>query len=656
MKKSLYLQDIPLIEARKRLQDVLMDAGIWKTLAKETIPVGEQALGRVLTDPIRSKLSSPHYNSAAMDGFAVQSKDTMGAKPAFPVILKNGNPTKYVDTGDPIPEGCNAVIPIEEVESLDETGTIAKDPRAPIKIQIRASIVPWKNIRMLGEDISLSQLIFSSGHVLQPVDLGVIAAAGYSEINVARKPLVAILPTGSELVPIGYNPGPGDILEFNSIVLAGKILQWGGLPTRFAIIPDDYEKILNNVMKAAEDFDLILLIAGSSAGSEDYSATVIGNTGELLVHGVAVHPGHPVIIGTIKNGRRLIPIIGIPGFPISAALTTDIFVENLMNIWLGRQALKVNTIQAKLTRKLVSSTGDDDYIRVALAKVGRQILASPLAKGAGMIRSLAQADGILIVPSGVQGYEKGTEVKINLLKSENEIDRTILCIGSHDLILDELSQYLSERNRRFLSVNVGSLGGLIALSNGESHMAGSHLLDPETGEYNLRYVKEYVTLKPVRIIALAKRDQGLLVRKGNPKKIITLADLRRKDVTIINRQRGSGTRILLDFHLDKNKLLPKDINGYGQEEYTHLGVAAAVISGRVDCGLGIAAAAAAYDLDFIPLFNERYDLIIDQQFADSDLISPLYAVLHDKKFRETISKMKGYDVEIMGKVIAELSG
>jgi len=650
---SLYLRDIPLQKAINLLEEALKKANLWKVLGAELIPLDQNALGRVLFNPLHAKISSPGFNSAAMDGFVVKSEETVGATLSSPNSLLVDTQAKYVDTGDLIPEGFNAVVPIEDVESLDTIGENSSDPRRPASIRLRSATVPWKNIRPMGEDIFLTQLIFVGGHVIRPVDLGVIAAAGYSEIEVARKPRVAILPTGSELVPIGSVPKSGEILEFNSLILAGKIIEWGGDATRFKIITDNFETIFEEVVAAAAEYDLILLNAGSSAGSEDFSAGVVEKSGELLVHGVAARPGHPVIIGMVDIEERRVPIIGVPGYPVSAALTLDIFVKKLMIKWLGRSYIAEEKITARLTRKVTSPPGDDDYIRVVLSKVGNEILAAPLSRGAGVISSLSQADGLLVIPSGVQGLEYGKKVEITLLRDRTDIERTILCVGSHDLILDKITEFISKKGRRFLSINVGSMGGLIALNRGENHIAGSHLLDVETGDYNYSYIKKYITNTSVRVIALALREQGLIVKKGNPKNINSLNDLVRPEIMYINRQKGAGTRVLLDYSLNADNILSDQIHGYGQEEYTHIGVAAAVASGRADCGLGISAASMAYELDFVPLFKERYDLIIDKRFSDSELLQPLYDVFKDAEFKKSISELKGYDFEIMGKIMME---
>lgn len=667
---SVYLHDIPLYEAKARLQSALELADLWRVLSTENIPLDENAIGRVLVEPVWAKISSPHYHASAMDGFAVRAEETVEAQPTTPItfsILGVYSPkTVYVDTGDPIPEGFNAVIPIENVEALDEGGEITPAIRHPASIRIRAGVTPWSHVRPLGEDIVQTQLVLPAGQVLRPVDLGAVAASGYQSMIVARKPRVAILPTGTELVPLGSDLKAGDILEYNSLVLAAQVKAWGGDPIRFSITPDDFDAICVRVEEAAQEHDLILLNAGSSAGAEDFSAQVVEKLGTLLVHGVAVRPGHPVILGMIRTNDfqstplgmgaqlKVIPIVGVPGYPVSAALTGEIFVEPLIAKWTGRHPQELPVEQAYLTRKITSPGGDDDYVRVTVGKVGDKLLAAPLPRGAGIISSLVRADGLVLLPRGMQGAEAGDAVDVRLYCSRVELDRTIFCIGSHDMTLDLLAQFLSERNRRLASVNVGSQGGLIALKRGEAHLAGSHLLDPETGEYNLSYIRQYLSDIPVKVFGFVGREQGLMVRRDNPKGLKSLGDLNRSEVRFVNRQRGAGTRVLLDYNLSKMGIAVESIQGYKQEEYTHLGVAAAVASGRADCGLGIPAAAHSLNLDFIPLFQETYQLIIPNVFAESDLLIPLFEVLDDKIFKQAVMKMPGYNVSEMGKLMAQV--
>ena len=662
---SVYLHDIPLDQAKARFNAALREAGLDGILGIEEIPLDENALGRVLAEPVWARLSSPHYHASAMDGFAVRAKDTEGASLSAPVTLRYGDQTTYVDTGDPLPDWANAVIPIEETEPLTLAGEVDPAARKPYAIRIRAAIPPWRHVRPMGEDMIATELVLPAGHILRPVDLGACAGSGHDSLRVARKPGVAILPTGTELRLIGEPVQAGDIIEYNSVVLAAQVRAWGGEPVRFPITADDFEQIKARVSEAAREHDLVLLLAGSSAGSEDFSARVVEAVGTLLVHGIAVRPGHPVILGMAKDeGRRVeslsvsrpqspVPVIGIPGYPVSAALTGEIFVEPLLARWVGRSPAEPMTIRAQMTRKVTSPGGDDDYMRVVVGMVGERTLAAPISRGAGVISSLVRADGIVILPRGSQGVAAGDEVEVRLYRSPRELEQTILAMGSHDMTLDLLAQFLAGK-RRLVSANVGSQGGLVALKREEAHLAGSHLLDPETGEYNLSSIQRYLPGVPVVVITLVGREQGLMVLRGNPAGVREIADLAGKGVRFVNRQRGAGTRVLLDYHLAKLGIESGQVEGYDQEEYTHLAVAAAVASGRADCGLGIAAAAQALHLDFLPLFQERYDLVIPEAYYNNPLLTPLLEMLEDGAFREAVARLPGYEVSQMGKIVTRM--
>lgn len=659
---NIYLRDIPFDQAWERLRLALEEAGLWGPLEAEQVPL-DQALGRVTAEPVWAATSSPHYHAAAMDGYALLAASTDGASDRMPVTLTLGPQASYVDTGDPLPEWADAVVPIENVEPIGRT----EAGRAPEAVRLRAPLTPWSHVRPMGEDMVATELVLPAGHTLRPVDLGALAGSGHGTVRVWRRPRVAIIPTGSELVPSGSKPRPGQIIEYNSLVLAAQVETWGGAAERRPIVRDDLERIRQAMTEAAIDHDLVLVNAGSSAGSEDFTARAVESLGRLLVHGVAVRPGHPVILGMLERidapasdrpsaqvPRRQVPVIGVPGYPVSAALTGEIFVEPLLSRWLGHRPLEPMTVQAVLTRKVHSSAGDDEYLRVTVGRVGERIVAAPQARGAGVITSLVRADGIVLIPSGVQGVEAGEIVTVRLYRTPQEIDRTIMILGSHDLTIDLMAQFLAEAGSRLTSANLGSIGGLVALRRGEAHLAGSHLLDPETGEYNLTHVRQYLPGVPVVVTALVGREQGLIVAPGNPKGINGLADLTRPDVSFVNRQRGAGTRLLLDHHLGRLGLLSESIRGYDREEYTHLAVAAAVASARADCGLGIRAAARSLDLDFVPLFNERYDLIIPRLHYESPVLRPLLDLLSDPRFREAVRAMPGYDVTPMGTIIAEI--
>lgn len=669
MKRNIYLEDIPMETAQEALAKALQKAGRWGPLAAETIPVA-QAAGRITAEAVWAKLSAPHYHASAMDGYALRAQDTAGATETTPLRLtlvgkdevepKEERPALPVNTGQPLPPWANAVVMIEHTQPVNgEDGE-------QVGIEIRASLAPWHHVRPMGEDMVATELVLPANHRLRPVDLGALAGSGHATVSVYRRPRVAIIPTGSELVTLEQveegGISAGEIIEYNSIVLATQVEAWGGSATRWPIIPDESEAIKEAVAEAAREHDLVLVNAGSSAGSKDYTAHVVQELGELLVHGVAVRPGHPVIMGMIGRGEEhdepLTPVIGVPGYPVSAALTGEIFIEPVLAHWLGQRPFEAPTLQASLTRKILSHTGDDDFVRVAVGQVGEKVMATPISRGAGVITSLVRADGLVRIPRFSEGAEAGTPVTVHLYRTPAEIARTIVAIGSHDLTIDLLSQFLAARGEgwRLASANVGSLGGLVALRRGEAHLGGSHLLDPESGEYNVSYVRRYLPDEDVVLVTLVGREQGWIVPPGNPKGLATWADAANPDVHIVNRQRGAGTRVLLDYELQQAGIEPDAVPGYTREEYTHLAVAAAVASGTADAGPGIRAAARALDLGFVPLSHERYDLVIPRRHYESELLQPLLALLHDASFREAVAALPGYDVGPMGEIAAEITG
>ena len=669
MERKFYLEDIPLEDAWGAFREALTAANLWHPLDAETVPLS-QAHGRVTAEAVWARLSSPHYHASAMDGYALRAEDTVGASEVAPVrfaLLLAGeqgsegagekassandsfSPALAVNTGHPLPPWANAVVMIEHVQS------VTLDDGRP-GIELRAALPPWYHVRSMGEDMVATELVLPANHRLRPVDLGALAGAGHATVRVIGRPRVAIIPTGSELVPVDAGePPPGRIIEYNSLVLAAQVESWGGAPTRWPIVADDFDAIRAAVSAAAADHDLVLLNAGSSAGSEDYTAHVVQSLGRLLVHGVAVRPGHPVVLGTIevtsdKGSKLVTPIIGVPGYPVSAALTGEIFVEPLLARWQGQQPHQPPTLPGTLTRKIASHTGDEDFVRVVVGQVGEQTTVTPISRGAGVITSLVRADGIVRIPRFSEGADAGAAVTVHLYRDPRDIARALVAIGSHDLALDLLAQFLAERHEglRLVSANVGSLGGLVALRRGEAHLAGTHLLDPETGEYNTAYVRRYLPGQRVALVTLAGREQGWLVARGNPLGLSGWDDAARPDVRLVNRQRGAGTRVLLDYELGRRGIAPAVVRGYEREEYTHLAVAAAVASGAADAGLGIQAAARALRLDFVPLAHEPYELAIPQAVYESERLRPLLDLLTDDAFRAAVAAMPGYDTSVMG--------
>ncbi len=639
-RRKMYLEDIPLDEALGRFFGALEKVGTLKPLDSERVPL-QEAIGRVTASPVWAVASSPHYHSAAMDGVVVHAEETYGASKTSPLRLKLGEQARWVDTGDPIPLGFNAVIMAEDVQPLGDN-----------EIEIMAASAAWQHVRPLGEDIVATELVLPENHIVRPVDLGAMAAAGLTEVEVRRKPRVAIIPTGTELISPGERLEPGKIIEFNSLMMAGLVEEWGGIAIRHRVVPDDFSLIKEAVRSSLKECDIVITNAGSSAGSEDYTAGVISELGQLLAHGAAIRPGHPIVLGMAMDK----PFIGIPGYPVSCVLTMELFAKPLIARFLGIAPASRPKVRAIMTRKVLSPMGEDEFLRVKLGRVGGRMVATPLTRGAGVIMSLVRADGIVRIPRFTEGTNAGEEVDVELLRPQDEVENTVVAIGSHDLTLDLLASLLHKKYPllSLSSSNVGSLGGLIALRRGEAHLAGTHLLDEETGEYNISYIKSTLSGQKVVLMNLVYRQQGFIVAKGNPKNIQGLQDLTGNDVSYINRQRGSGTRILLDYELKKAGIDPASIKGYDRDEFTHTGVAAAVASGTADVGLGILAAARALDLDFVPLLQERYDLAIPAEFYHSPLLQPFLEVVRSAEFKEQVAALGGYDVSQTGDVLAEI--
>ncbi|MBV9582460.1 MAG: molybdopterin biosynthesis protein [Chloroflexi bacterium] len=636
--REIYLEDIPLEDALKKFWSALDAVSALAPLPAEPVDV-EAALGRVTAEPVFARLSVPHYHAAAMDGIAVRADDTLGASETNPVHLQTDTQAIWVDTGDPLPHDTNAVIMAEQVQDLGDG-----------RLEIMAAVAPWQHVRSMGEDLVATELVLPENHVLSAVDLGAATAAGHTCLHLRRRPRVAILPTGSELVEAGRSPLPaGAIVDFNSVVLAGQVREWGGAPTRLPITPDERGLILARVDAALGEYDVVIVNAGSSAGSEDYTAGIVRELGDLLVHGVAIRPGHPLVLGVAQSK----PLIGLPGYPVSAILTSELFLKPLLYRLQGLPTPPRPTTTATITRKLLSPMGEEEYVRVKLGQVGERLVAAPLSRGAGVIMSMVRADGLVRIPRFSEGVHAGGEVDVELLRSMDDIRKTVVCIGSHDLALDLLSNALARRTpgASLASANVGSLGGLLALARGEAHLAGSHLLDEATGEYNVSYIQRHLAGVAVVLVHLAGRVQGLILPKGNPRGLRVLEDLAQPGIQFVNRQRGSGTRVLLDYRLRQLGITAETIGGYEREQYTHLAVAADVAGGAADVGLGILAAARALDLDFVPLFNEQYQLVIPRHHYESDVLAPVLSILADTSFQSEVNALGGYDVADMGTVI-----
>jgi putative molybdopterin biosynthesis protein len=631
-----FIHDVPAAEALAAWRAACAAAGCPERV--EAVRLGlHEAVGRVTAEPVWATRSSPSFDASAMDGIAVRAAHTVGASESTPVHIDAGA-FIVVDTGDPLPEDFDAVIMREHVHH-DEAG----------RAELRGAVAPYQHVRSIGEDVSAGELLLPEGHRLRAVDVAAAAAAGAVDVLVRRRPVVAVLPTGDEIRPVGTDPAPGVILDTNSLMLAAQAEAAGCEAVRTEIIPDDPERIASAVSEAAESADLVIVVAGSSAGRDDHTAAVVERLGTLAVHGVAVRPGHPVVMGTVGST----PVIGAPGYPVSAALTFDIFVAPVLAALEGAAPTEYPRARARIARKLASSMGMDDWVRVRLGRVGGDLVATPLPRGAGVLTSLVRADGLLVVPAGLEGHHAGTEVDVLLLRGVGEIDRTIVAIGSHDLVLDLAASEMraADPGVTLASSNAGSLGGLVALRDGLCHIAGSHLLDPETGEYTLPYVDRVLGDADIAIVRLVHREQGVIVAPGNPRGIAGIDDLAQPGLRYVNRQRGAGTRVLLDHELRRRGIAPEAITGYAREEHTHLAVAAAVAAGRADAGLGVLAAARAFGLDFVPVTREPYDLVLRTETLDDPVTAALWALLEDPEFRTAVEALGGYDTGEMGRRI-----
>jgi putative molybdopterin biosynthesis protein len=636
--RNVYLKMKTLAEAR---EIILTEFHSLAAPATEIIPV-QDAVGRTLSRPMTAELSSPHFHAAAMDGVAVRAASTFGANPAEPIELTVNEDAFFVNTGHVMPEHTDAVIMIEHLNILGEHA-----------VQIEAPVFPWQHVRKIGEDIVATELLFPQNHVITPYCLGALITGGIFNVPVKKKPRILIIPTGSELVNWQTSTAalePGQVLESNSYVLGSLAEDAGATFTRSEQLMDDPATIKSAVKTAmTDDVDMVLTVGGSSAGSEDYAKDVILELGEVLVHGVTIMPGKPVIVGKI-NAK---PIFGIPGYPVSAIIAFEQFVKPLIDQMCGRPEKQRSELTVEPTRKVASKLGLEEFVRVKLGTVGERVVATALPRGAGLITSITEADGIIRIPDHVEGLPENQPVKAELLKPAAAIDNTIVAVGSHDNTLDIIADELKGGSTGYSlsSSHVGSMGGLMAVKRGACHVAGTHLLDTEDGSYNRSYLMKYLPTLDVRLVNLVMRDQGFIIPKGNPKGIKDIGDLVRDDLSFINRQGGSGTRILLDYRLQQRNIDPGAINGYDTEEYTHMSVAVAVLSGTVDVGLGIYAAAKALDLDFIPVVTEQYDLVIPQAHFESAKIQALMDIINSDVFKKRVIALGGYATDKTGLVI-----
>ena len=627
--RNLYLNAISPEEASETYGKLLKETGFFRETAERVSTY--DAAGRITSGSIYANCCSPLYNSAAMDGIAVIASETESAREERPLRLQKGH-YMQVDTGDPLEAPFDAVIMAEEINEMED-GTV----------EIYSSVPVWQHVRPIGEDIAAGEMVLPKAHRIRAVDIGALLASGHPEVDVLKRKRVGILPTGTEIVPSGTPTKPGDIIDSNTGMIAGLVREAGGIAVRYGIVPDDREALRKGLAIALEENDLVVVIAGSSAGREDYTASVLEEMGTVAVHGVSVKPGKPVILAAV-GGK---PVIGLPGYPVSAYLAFRMFAEPLIS---GRMAGE-EKVEAVLSKRIVSSLKYREFVRMRAGTVDGRVIASPMQRGAGALMNLVKADGYCIVPQKSEGFEAGETVELHLLKDRSEIENTLISVGSHDMIMDEIGERMSLKYPGFSlsSAHVGSMAGLLALKRGETTIAPTHLLDEKTGVYNVAVLKELFPEGGVVLIKGVERIQGIMVKKGNPLGIEGVESLRGK--RYVNRQKGAGTRVLLDYLLKEKGISPREIIGYEREAATHMAVAAAVSGGDVDAGMGIRAAADAMGLDFIEVRPEEYDFAVWEKDLKDPKLKAFLSILTDAGFLSKVDAMGGYAYPKIGTVV-----
>ena len=609
-----YLSVISLAEAR-----ALMERSFPAVPGVVRVPVTAGTVGRITAAPIFARFSVPAIHLSAMDGIAVRSAETLGASEQNPVTLPGA---ARVNTGNIVPAGYDAVVMIEDVWVDGETYTIRKP------------VSPWQHIRPVGEDIGESEMILPSHHRIRPQDVGALANYGVTEVDVLNV-RAGLIPTGSELVPAGVMPPPGKVVESNTLMAASVLAEAGVEAHRYPIVPDDPDRIRDAVRRGVAENDILLVSAGSSAGTRDYTADIVRDLGEVLAHGVAIKPGKPVIVGRVEGK----PVIGLPGYPLAAATVLRELVMPLVARY-GLPVREPGHVAARLTTSLQSDIGTDEFVLLSVGKIGDRWVAVPQSRGAGIQMSAVRANGYLRIPEDMEGAEAGKTVDVRLTVPRAEAEEAVLVTGSHDPALDYLADLVRPRGVDVHSTHLGSMGGVIALKKEECHAAPMHLLAPD-GTYNTYYLERYMPGADLALLCVAERQQGVISRDG-----LSFDDLPGR--TFINRQKGSGTRMLLDHTLAVRGIDPASIPGYGREATTHLAVALAVRTGEADAGMGVYSAAKALDLAFVPVATERYELVMHRAMLDDPRITALVETVSSAAFKRVLRDLGGYETDETG--------
>ncbi|MCL1935787.1 MAG: molybdopterin biosynthesis protein [Defluviitaleaceae bacterium] len=597
--RNLYLKTTPIEEALENFYKYIKIKS--ETEEIEVI----NSLGRILSRSVFAKYSSPNYNSCAMDGIITNSEKIKNASEINPIILTETKDFLYVNTGNLLKEPFDCVVMIEDITEIEKN-----------KIAVKKSAKPWQHVRIIGEEIIEGELVLSSNNKIRPFDISAMLSSGITTIFVKKQITVAIIPTGSELIDIHEVPKLGNVIESNSYMLEASLKNYGFLANRYDRVKDDYDIIKNAIINATKKNDVVLISAGTSAGTEDYTKDIINELGEVITHGLSVKPGKPVILGIVNDT----PVIGLPGYPISCYVTFENIVIPILELLNGK--IEQKKVKAKITRKLVSSFKHKEFVRVKLAKIDDDIIATPMYKGVGSSMGLVRADGVISIPLLSEGIEMGDIVDVVL--TNNNFENKLTISGGHDILLDIILGITNNVSTNY----IGSFAGLFALKKGETHIAAVNILDEETGKYNIpETIKKMFENEQLVIINGVKRNVGFIVAKNNPFNIKNVEDLTKKNVRYINRQHGSGARHFFDYILNENNVDKEKINGYDREVMTNTEVAYAIKNKNADCGIGSESAAKKFGLDFVKLETESFDFVVKKKHLD---------LLEVKKFREIL--------------------
>ncbi len=630
--ENVYLDNYFYDEALKKYTSVVKSNMKFET---ETISTKE-SLGYVLCNAVYAKVSSPNFTASAMDGIAIDYVKTLEATETNHVVLTKNIDYMEVDTGDYIESKYNAVIMIENLIKLsDDT------------VKITEPVGFFQNIRSMGEDIVKTEMILPSFHKIRPVDVGALIAGGIQYVEVIKPFKIGIMPTGTEIVDVSKKSFEvGDIIDSNSYMLKALVEEMGFYANVNKIVKDDYNLLKENIINLTNDNDIVFINAGSSAGREDFTKDILNEIGEVILHGIAIKPGKPVILAIVNNKM----VVGIPGYPVSCYIIFEKVIKPILNNLL-KKYVDENVLNVTLTKKIYSSLKHLEFVRVKVGFVNNKWVATPLARGAGVSMSLVECDGILEIPKNTEGYNEGEIVQVKLNKSKEHLKNKIVCIGSHDLLINVIRDVLIQKDFNFniSSTNTGSFGGILALKNKECVLAPIHILDENDGTYNINVVKKYFKGEKMALIRGVGRKQGLVVQKNNPKQIKNIKDV--TSLKYINRQQGSGTYILFNYLLKQNGIKRDDVTGFDFNVPTHFDVAVNVKNDIADCGLAIYSVAKALDLDFINVANEQYDFLIRADDLKNENVKKFIEVLKSDFIKNQLLEIGGYDLNDIGEVI-----